>query len=238
VLGARDVTVSYGRVQALTRASLELDAGELVVLLGPNGAGKTTMLRVLSGLRRPSEGSVMLDRDDVTGRPAEHLAARGVGHIPEGRGIFPRLTVEQNLLVGLYTRRRERVARRDALEQVLESFPALRPRLGSRAAVLSGGEQQMLALARALIGRPKLLLVDEPSHGLAPGIAAELFELFDRLRDDGLGILVVEQHAALALRGADRAYVLQKGTITYEGSPSPLVKDRKRLVDVYLGRSP
>ncbi|HYZ91941.1 MAG TPA: ABC transporter ATP-binding protein [Actinomycetota bacterium] len=238
MLAARNVTVRYGRVQALTRTSVEVEPGELVVLLGPNGAGKTTMLRVLSGLRRPSEGSVRLDGTDATGRPAEHFAANGVGHIPEGRGIFPRLTVEQNLLVGLYTRRRERVTRRTEVDAVLESFPALKERLDSRAGVLSGGEQQMLALARALIARPKLLLVDEPSHGLAPAIAAHLFDLFDQLRAEGLGILVVEQHAALALRGADRAYVLQKGTITYEGSPSPLVRNRKRLVDVYLGRSP
>ncbi len=238
MLEARNVTVRYGRVQALTRTSIKVDRGELVVLLGPNGAGKTTMLRVLSGLLRPSEGTVFLDGADATGRASEQFAANGVGHIPEGRGIFPRLTVEQNLLVGLYTRRRERLKRRAELDGVLDSFPALRPRLSARAGILSGGEQQMLALARALIGRPQLLLVDEPSHGLAPGIAARLFDLFDGLRREGLGILVVEQHAALALRGADRAYVLQKGTISYEGSPSPLIKSRRRLVDVYLGRNP
>jgi branched-chain amino acid transport system ATP-binding protein len=225
-------------VQALARTSIEVDRGELVVLLGPNGAGKTTTLRVLSGLRAPSEGRVVLDGDDVTSQPAERFADRGIGHIPEGRGIFPRLTVEQNLLVGLYTRRRERLKRRAELDAVLDDFPALQPRLGTRAGVLSGGEQQMLALARALVAKPAILLVDEPSHGLAPGIAADLFDLFDRLRTSGLGILVVEQHAALALRDADRAYVLQKGRITYAGSPSPLVEDRGRLVDVYLGRSP
>jgi branched-chain amino acid transport system ATP-binding protein len=237
VLEARKATVRYGRVQALERATINVERGELVVLLGPNGAGKTTTLRVLSGLRRPSEGVVVLDGADLTGRPAERFAALGVGHIPEGRSIFGRMTVEQNLLVGLYTRRRERLNRRAEIDGVLEHFPALQSRLGTRAGVLSGGEQQMLALARALVSRPQILLVDEPSHGLAPAIAEDLFTLFDRLRGDGLGILVVEQHAALALRDADRAYVMQKGRITYEGSPSPLVKNRSRLVDVYLGRS-
>ncbi len=235
MLETHDVAVSYGRVEALAGVSLRVEAGELVVLLGPNGAGKTTSLRVLSGLRAPSAGEVRLDDVDVTGRPAEFFAGRGVAHIPEGRGIFSRLTVEQNLLVGLYTRRRQRLNRRDEIGGALEHFPQLRERLGLRAGVLSGGEQQILALARALVGKPRLLLVDEPSHGLAPAIAAELFALFDGLRDSGLGILLVEQHAALALRRADRAYVLQKGTITYEGPPSPLIKNRKSLANVYLG---
>ena len=237
MLETRDVSVSYGRVQALADVTLHVAAGELVALLGPNGAGKTTTLRVLSGLRPPSDGAVRLDDEDASGRPPEFFAGRGVAHIPEGRGIFPRLTVAQNLLVGLYTRRRERLDRRGEVEGVLRYFPQLRERLTLRAGVLSGGEQQMLALARALVAKPRLVLVDEPSHGLAPAVAAELFALFDTLRDEGLGILVVEQHAALALGRADRAYVLQKGRITYEGSPSPLVKNRRRLVDVYLGRS-
>lgn len=235
MLEARDLKVGYGRVQALAGVSPRVAEGELVVLLGPNGAGKTTSLRVLSGLIQPSGGRVTLDGSDLTGRGAERFAALGIAHIPEGRGVFPRLTVEQNLLVGLYTRRRERLKRREELESALENFPALRERMSLRAGVLSGGEQQMLALARALVARPRILLVDEPSHGLAPTTASALFTLFDRLRDEGLGILVVEQHAALALQRADRAYVLQKGRITYEGSPSPLIKDRDRLTDVYLG---
>ncbi len=237
MLEARKVTFSYGRVQALSGASVRVGAGELVALLGPNGAGKTTTLRVLSGLVTPAGGQVFLDDQDVTGKPAEHLASNGVAHIPDNRGIFPRLTVEKNLIVGLYPRRRARPRRRAELETALEHFPSLRPRLRTRAGVLSGGEQQMLALARALMARPRVLLVDEPSHGLAPTIASDLFDLFIRLRDDGLAILVVEQHAALALRSADRAYVLEKGRITHDGSPSPLIKDRKRLADIYLGRS-
>lgn len=235
MLEARKVVVSYGRVQALAGVSLHVEPGELVTLLGPNGAGKTTTLRVASGLRQPSAGIVRLDGEDVTGRAPEFFAGRGVAHIPEGRGIFPRLTVAQNLLVGLYTRRRERIDRQSEVDAALQSFPQLRERLALRAGVLSGGEQQMLALARALVSKPRIVLVDEPSHGLAPSVASELFALFDTLRDGGLGILVVEQHAALALRRADRAYVLQKGRITYEGSPSPLIKDRKRLANVYLG---
>lgn len=237
MLEAHKVTVRYGRVQALTDATISVGAGELVALLGPNGAGKTTMLRVLSGLVTPVKGDVLLDDRDVTGDEPERFASGGVAHIPDNRGIFPRLSVEQNLVVGLYTRRRERPRRGAELEAALEHFPSLRPRLGVRAGVLSGGEQQMLALARALIARPRVMLVDEPSHGLAPTIASGLFELFGRLRDTGLAILVVEQHAALALRTADRAYVLEKGRITHDGSPSPLTKDRKRLADIYLGRS-
>jgi branched-chain amino acid transport system ATP-binding protein len=176
-----------------------------------------------------------LDGSDRTGHAAERFASEGVAHIPEGRGIFPRLTVEQNLIVGLYTRRRERPGKGAEIDRVLEQFPDLRERLDQRAATLSGGEQQMLALARALMARPRFLLVDEPSHGLAPKIAAGLFDLFVEQRDVGIGILVVEQHAALGLRHADRAYVIEKGKITYDGDPSPLTKDRSRLTDVYLG---
>lgn len=237
MLEATNLGVRYGRVQALTDVSLHVGSGELVVLLGPNGAGKTTTLRVLSGLIAPAAGTITFDGTDVTGRPAEALAAAGIAHIPDNRGIFPRLTVRQNLVVGLYTRRRRRPNRSEELDAALQHFPALRERLHVRAGVLSGGEQQMLALARALVARPRVLLLDEPSHGLAPNIAAELFALFERLSSDGLAILIVEQHAALALRAADRAYVLEKGRITHDGSPSPLINDRKRLADIYLGRS-
>jgi branched-chain amino acid transport system ATP-binding protein len=237
VLEARNVTVRYGRVQALSDVSVHVGPGEIAVLLGPNGAGKTTTLRALSGLVVPESGTVALDGADRTGQAAERFASERAVHIPEGRGIFPRLTVEQNLVVGLYTRRRERPRKGAELDRVLERFPALRERLGQRAATLSGGEQQMLALARALMARPRYLLVDEPSHGLAPKIAAGLFDLFVEQRDAGIGILVVEQHAALALRHADRAYVIEKGKITYDGDPSPLSKDRSRLTTVYLGRS-
>jgi branched-chain amino acid transport system ATP-binding protein len=237
VLEARDISVRYGRVQALSGVSLRVAPGELVVLLGPNGAGKTTTLRALSGLVAPESGHIALDDTTLRSLPAERFAALGVGHIPEGRGVFPRLTVEQNLLVGLYCRRRTRPRRGAELERVLEPFPALLKRLRQRAATLSGGEQQMLALARALMARPRYLLVDEPSHGLAPQVAAGLFELFVAQRDAGIGILVVEQHAALALREADRAYVIEKGRIDYDGDPSPLRKNRSRLTNVYLGRS-
>jgi branched-chain amino acid transport system ATP-binding protein len=237
VLEARDVTVHYGRVQALSGVSVRVAPGEIAVLLGPNGAGKTTTLRTLSGLVTPEPGTVVLDGQDRTGQAAERFASEGVAHIPEGRGIFPRLSVEQNLIVGLYTRRRERPTKGAEVDRVLQQFPALRERLAQRASTLSGGEQQMLALARALIGRPRYLLVDEPSHGLAPKIAAGLFDLFVEQRDAGIGILIVEQHAALALRHADRAYVIEKGKITYDGDPSPLSKDRSRLTKVYLGSS-
>jgi branched-chain amino acid transport system ATP-binding protein len=237
VLDARNVTFSYGRVRALSDASIAVAPGELVALLGSNGAGKTTTLRLLSGLLPPSTGTVTLDGEDLTGQPAERFAALRVGHVPEGRGIFPRLTVEQNLIVGLYPRRRERPNRKAEIGWVLELFPALRDRSRQQAGSLSGGEQQMLALARAMMSRPRILLIDEPSHGLAPNIAADLFYLFEGLREAGLGVLVVEQYADLVLGIADRVYVLEKGRITYDGGPAPLTKSRKRLEDAYLGRT-
>jgi branched-chain amino acid transport system ATP-binding protein len=236
VLDARNVTFSYGRVRALSDASIAVAPGELVALLGSNGAGKTTTLRLLSGLLEPSAGTVNLDGNDLTGKPAERFAALGVGHVPEGRGIFPRLTLEQNLIVGLYPRRRERPNRTAEIGWVLELFPALRARTRQQAGTLSGGEQQMLALARALMSRPRIVLVDEPSHGLAPNIAADLFYLFEGLREAGLGVLIVEQYADLVLRSADRVYVLEKGRITYDGTAAPLERDRERLADAYLGR--
>jgi branched-chain amino acid transport system ATP-binding protein len=237
MLEAREVTVDYGRVRAVTDVSIRAGAGELVGLLGPNGAGKTTTLRALCGLVAPTAGTIALDGVDITGQAAETAAAAGVAHIPEGRGIFSRMSVEQNLLVGLYTRRRERPNRAREIDRVLSFFPRLQERRSQRASSLSGGEQQMLALARALMSRPRVLLVDEPSHGLAPNIASSLFDFFADLRDSGTAVLVVEQHPALALEHADRAYVIEKGRITYEGSPSPLIADRGRLTNAYLGRT-
>ena len=236
MLEARNLSVRYGRVQALSDISLRVEPGRLAVLLGPNGAGKTTTLRALSGLVTPSGGTVSLDDTEITGVSAERLAAAGVAHIPEGRGTFDRLTVEQNLLVGLYTHRRKRPNRSREIDRVLSFFPRIAERRAQRASTLSGGEQQMLALARALMARPRYLLVDEPSHGLAPNVARSLFIFFADMRDAGTAVLVVEQHPALALEHADTAYVIEKGTITYEGSPSPLIADRKRLTDAYLGR--
>lgn len=235
MLEARDMSVHYGRVQALSGVSLRVEPGQLAVLLGPNGAGKTTTLRALSGLVALSAGSVSVAGTDVTGIGAERLATMGVAHIPEGRGTFNRLTVEQNLLVGLYTQRRRRPNRSREIDRVLSFFPRLHDHRAQRAATLSGGEQQMLALARALMAHPSYLLVDEPSHGLAPNIARSLFTFFADLRDQGTAVLVVEQHPALALEHADVAYVIEKGTITYEGSPSPLIANKKRLTDAYLG---
>ena len=234
-LVASDVIVHYGPVQALFSVSVRVAPGELVVLLGANGAGKSTTLRALSGLVAPTSGAIRCGEQRLDGRPTEAFAASGIAHIPEGRGTFARLTVEQNLLMGLYPRRRERIDRASELDAALEPFAVLRDRLDQRAGSLSGGEQQMLAVARALISRPKILLVDEPSHGLAPTVVEDLFALFARLRTDGLGVLVVEQYAAHALAGADRAYVLERGILHYEGNPTDLVEDRNLLISSYLG---
>jgi branched-chain amino acid transport system ATP-binding protein len=235
MLAADTIDVSYGRVQALFGMSITVARGELVALLGANGAGKTTTLRALSGLIGVRSGRITIDDQVLTTTSAERFSSLGVAHIPEGRGTFARLTVQQNLLMGLYPRRRDKPDRTSEIERALEIFPALRERLGQRAGSLSGGEQQMLAVARALMTRPSYLLVDEPSHGLAPNIVADLFDLFERLRNEGLGILVVEQYVSLALRSAERAYVLERGQVTFEGPATDLVEDRDRLAEAYLG---
>jgi branched-chain amino acid transport system ATP-binding protein len=235
MLEARDLAVSYGRVQALFGVSIDVGAGELVAMIGPNGAGKTTTLRTLTGLVTPQTGRVLLDGEDITRMPAERIAARGVAYIPEGGGTFGRLTVEQNLLMGRYPSRRRRAGHAEGIDRVVDIFPALGERRRQRAGSLSGGEQQMLAIARALVSRPRLLLVDEPSHGLAPQVVTALFDSLDALRDEGLGVLVVEQHVTVALARAGRAYILERGRITYAGNAAALAEDTERLANAYLG---
>jgi branched-chain amino acid transport system ATP-binding protein len=233
VLVADRLTVRYGHVTAVRDVSFEVGDREIVALLGANGAGKTTTLRAITGLAPLSQGDVWIDGQRSTGAAPESLAARGVAHIPEGRGVFPRLTVWQNLKMGGYALRLKPAALDAAIEDVLQRFPALTPRLRQHAGTLSGGEQQMLAIARALIGKPRMLLVDEPSHGLAPKIVAGVFDLFAHLRDTGVSILVVEQFASVALSVADRAIVLDRGRVTLSTTARDV--DREHLTGVYLG---
>jgi branched-chain amino acid transport system ATP-binding protein len=231
LLELRDVEARYGPVAALHGVSLTVGEDEVVAVLGANGAGKTTTLRAISGTVRRS-GEILLDGRPI-GRTPEATARLGVAHVPEGRGTFVDLTVEENLRLGAYTRRDGRVAA--DLDRVLDWFPRLRERLPQQAGTLSGGEQQMLALARALMLSPRLLLLDEPSLGLAPLIVAELFAIVRRLNEEeGLAVLVVEQNATVALDAARRAYVLEAGRVAVEG-PSAELREHDEVRRSYLG---
>jgi len=220
LLELHDVEARYGQVQALHGVSLTVEEGEVVALLGANGAGKTTTLRAVSGTVRKS-GRVLYAGRDVSRRAPERLARLGVAHVPEGRGILAELTVWENLRLGAYVRRDRTV--KDDLERVAELFPWLRERRGQQAGTLSGGEQQMLALARALVARPRLLMLDEPSLGLAPLVVQELFRVVRTLNEEeGLTVLVVEQNASIALEVSQRAYVLEVGRVAVEGASEEL----------------
>ena len=225
--------VSYGRTAALAGIDLRVDDGKIVCLIGANGAGKTTTMRALSGLVRPLAGRIMLDGVDIAGMPPHRIAALGMRHVPEGRQIFAELTVAENLAVGAWlVDGAAEIARRQ--QQVLERFPRLRERLSQLAGSMSGGEQQMLALGRALMGAPRLLLLDEPSMGLAPMFVEEIFGIIADLRREGRTILLVEQNASAALEVADHAYVLETGRIVLEG-PAAQVAHDPAVVAAYLG---
>jgi branched-chain amino acid transport system ATP-binding protein len=231
LLELRNVEARYGAVAALHGVSLTVGEGEVVAVLGPNGAGKTTTLRAISGTVRRS-GEILLGGAPI-GRSPEAVARQRVAHVPEGRGTFVELTVEENLRLGAYARRDGAVAA--DRERVLEWFPRLRERLDQQAGTLSGGEQQMLALARALMLSPRLLLLDEPSLGLAPLVVAELFGIVRRLNEeDGLAVLVVEQNATAALDAAQRAYVLESGRVAVEGASAEL-RENEDVRRSYLG---
>ena len=226
------VSVAYGKRRARDGVSLTVGAGEVVTLLGANGSGKSTTLRAISGLVRPSTGRVVFDGRDITRAAADAIVTAGVGHVPEGREIFPEFTVRENLLVGGHTAPRAAVA--EATERAFALFPVLRERARQLAGTLSGGEQQMLAIARALMIRPRLLLLDEPSLGLSPRLAREIFGVIARLNAEGATILLVEQNARRALALASRAYVLETGRVVVSGPARELAAD-PRIRAAYLG---
>jgi branched-chain amino acid transport system ATP-binding protein len=227
------LAVSYGAVAALHDVSLEVRQGEIVSVIGGNGAGKTTLLKAIAGVLRPAAGRIAADGRDIAGRPSWWVARHGISLVPEGRGIFGDQSVHDNLVLGA-SARRGTVSAAD-LERALSLFPALEAKLGSPAASLSGGQQQMLAVARGLMARPRVLLLDEPSLGLAPMLAREVFAAIQRLRADGVTILLVEQMAVQALALADRAYVLERGRVILEGS-AQTVRENPAVIDAYLGR--
>ena len=225
--------VRYDRVQVLHGVTLRVAEGELVSVLGANGAGKSTTVRTISGLLRPVQGSITFLGERIDGRPAHEVLRRGVAQCPEGRRIFPEMTVRENLEMGAYVRGRDGAAQED-LERVFGHFPVLRERAQQLGGTLSGGEQQMLAIARALMSRPRLLLLDEPSLGLAPAMVATVFRVVDEIRRQGVTVLMVEQNAALALRIADRGYVMEGGRVVLEGKGQDLL-DNADVRRAYLG---
>jgi branched-chain amino acid transport system ATP-binding protein len=236
-LSVSALRVSYGAVAVLHEVSLEVRPGEIVCVIGGNGAGKTTLLKTIAGVLRPAAGRVVADGRDIGGRPSWWVARHGIALVPEGRGIFADQSVRGNLMLGALARSsgRDAAAIRADMESALALFPALAEKLELPAGALSGGQQQMLAVARGLMARPRVLLLDEPSLGLAPILVREIFAAIERLRVQGVTVLLVEQMAAQALALADRAYVLDRGRITLEG-PAREVRENPAVIDAYLGR--
>ncbi len=233
LLDVRDLDVHYGGIHALKGVSFSVDEGQIVTLIGANGAGKSTTLRAISGLVRPSRGQIMFAGEPVTGLPAHAIVQRGLAHVPEGRGIFANLTVEENLQLGAYRRRDPGEVAKD-LARALELFPRIRERMHQNAGTLSGGEQQMLAIARALLARPRLLLLDEPSLGLAPQMVQLIFKILKTIVAEGTTILLVEQNAHMALGVAASAHVFEVGALVTSGPAQELARDDK-IRKAYLG---
>jgi ABC-type branched-subunit amino acid transport system ATPase component len=231
----RGLVAAYGRMEVVKDVALEVRQGEIVVAIGANGAGKSTTLRAIAGLLRPRRGAVLFEGRAIGGRAAHWVAKNGIALVPEGRMIFPEHTVLDNLRLGAYGRRGAEVEA--DIERHFARFPILHERRDQRAGTLSGGEQQMLAIARGLMSRPRLLLLDEPSLGLAPRLVAEMFEALVRLRDEGVTLLVVEQMAERALAIADRGYVLEHGRVVLAGAARTLLAD-ERVARAYLGKAP
>jgi branched-chain amino acid transport system ATP-binding protein len=233
MLTLENVSVNYGAIEALTGINLHVEQGEVVTLIGANGAGKTTTLRTITGLLDPKEGRIMYEGKQISGTATHKLVPMGIAMSPEGRGVFANLTVRENLEMGAYIRR-DKKGIADDMERGFTMFPRLKEREQQKAGTLSGGEQQMLAMARALMSRPRLLLLDEPSLGLAPLVVHTIFEAIDEIRGEGTTILLVEQNANAALHHSDRAYVLETGRIVMEGDSKQLAED-PRVKEAYLG---
>ncbi len=233
LLYIKDLKVSYGGIEAIKGISLTVEKGEIVTLIGANGAGKSTTLRAISGLVPLREGTITYDGQVISGQSPQKIVSEGIGMVPEGRRVFPNLTVLENLKIGAYLRSDDLTP---DIEHVYQLFPRLRERSWQPAGTLSGGEQQMLAVGRAMMMRPKLLMMDEPSLGLAPLIVRDIFKIIETLHEEGITILLVEQNANAALRIADSAYVLETGRITMHGSGRELM-DNPQVKEAYLGKS-
>ncbi len=233
LLEIKDLSVSYGAIQAVQGISFAVDEGEIVTLIGANGAGKSTTLKTISGLLKPKSGQMLFNGRELATVPADQIVRLGVVQVPEGRRIFATLTVRENLEMGAYTRT-SKAEIAGSLERVFQSFPRLRERLNQLGGTLSGGEQQMLAVGRAIMARPRLLLLDEPSMGLSPILVEEIFRIIQEINKQGTSILLVEQNAFMALQVANRGYVLETGTIALQGKASDLSQN-PRVMEAYLG---
>ena len=233
MLEVKDLQVYYGMIQAIKGISFEVNQGEVIALIGANGAGKTTILHTVTGLIAPKAGSIVFEGQDITKVPAHKIVSMGMAHVPEGRRVFAQLSVYDNLKMGAYTRK-DKNEIEESLEMVYKRFPRLEERKNQMAGTLSGGEQQMLAMGRALMSNPKILLMDEPSMGLSPLLVNEIFKIISEVSKDGTTVLLVEQNAKKALSIADRAYVLETGNIVMEGKASELL-DNPRIRAAYLG---
>ena len=234
VLSVRNLVVHYGQVQALDSISIDVHPGEIVALIGSNGAGKSTTLRAISGMVRPTSGTILFEGQNVAGLPSHRIVRLGLVHVPEGRQVFANQSVRDNLILGAYQRPEDRQPGSHLLERELDRFPVLRERQHQLAGTLSGGEQQMLAISRGLMARPKVLLLDEPSMGLAPLLVKQVAETVTQLNAEGVTVLLVEQMAMMALSVAHRAYVIQNGRVVVDG-PSARVAADPEVVRAYLG---
>ena len=234
MLDIQDLATAYGQIQALKGVSLQARAGEVTCMLGPNGAGKTTLMMSLAGILRPQRGSIRFEGEELLGKSPAEIVARGLALVPENRLVFPALTVRENLLAGAFSRRDRGQIARD-VEHQFERFPRLRERMSQLAGTLSGGEQQMLAVARALMSRPRLLLMDEPSVGLAPKVVAEIFQIIRTLHAEGTSIFLVEQNAHMALKVAQHFYLMEQGRVSFSGTPGQLAEDDV-VQRAYLGQ--
>jgi branched-chain amino acid transport system ATP-binding protein len=233
MLKIEDINVYYGNIQALKGVSMEINEGEIVTLIGANGAGKSTLLKTISGLLKPKQGKVLFEGDSIGGKAAQAIVKLGISHVPEGRRVFANMTVAENLELGAYLRKDKDGIHKD-MEKVYELFPRLLERIKQQAGTPSGGEQQMLAMGRALMAKPRLLLLDEPSMGLAPLLVKQIFNIIQEISESGTTILLVEQNANLALSIADRAYVVETGRIVLSGNAEELTSSEE-IKMAYLG---
>lgn len=232
LLSVDNIHAYYGQIHALWDVSIHVEAGEIVTLIGSNGAGKSTLLKTISGILPPKSGRIQYDGEDITRMKAHNLVSKGVVLCPEGRSIFPKMTVWENLRVGAYTSLKGDLDA--AYERIYDLFPILKERRNQQGATLSGGEQQMLAIGRSLMSGPRLLMLDEPSLGLSPLLTEKIFELVAQIRAQGVTVLIVEQNAVMGLSAADRGYVLEVGNIRYEGTSQELL-DKQEVLETYLG---
>jgi branched-chain amino acid transport system ATP-binding protein len=233
MLKVTDLVTAYGKIEALKGVSLQVEDGRITCLLGPNGAGKTTLMMSIAGILKPRRGSIRLGDDELVGLPPARIVGRGIALVPENRLVFPQMSVRENLLAGAYQRRDKAEIDAD-IDRMYARFPRLKERREQLAGTLSGGEQQMLAVARALMSRPRVLLMDEPSLGLAPLIVAEIFDIVGQLNRDGTTIFLVEQNAHMALKVAHRFFLMEQGRVTFEGTPGQLAEDEV-IQRAYLG---